>query len=198
MEMDFFKSVENYIDRVEFACKEFRKTIALVQNNRIPDIENHQGDKNDVADIFKPDCSAGDDMATLSNLVDGQTNVSDAGIFPENRKMVDMTSSKDGIALSTKHCQNKNCKGAKPGRHYIKNWPKMIFDVLNGGKEKIGKDIFSELHDTGKIHFKGQVQEKNMKFRFKKILQRLEVDGLVEQVSDEYNASWRWIGGAIM
>lgn len=198
MGIDLFSGMDDYFAKVEFVCKEVRRTIALAKNNQALDIKNPPAEKIDPEKIFQTTLDIEDDMPSESTFVAGRHEILDDGEVSANNKMVDMTSHK-AITLSGKNRQkvNQGNKEPKIGRHYIKNWDKLIFNVLNG-KEKKGSDIFDELHDTDKIHFKGEGQKKLRRYSFNKIMQRLKARKLIEQVSDERNAAWRWIGGAIM
>jgi hypothetical protein len=66
------------------------------------------------------------------------------------------------------------------------------------GKDLIGSAIFNELHTKKLIRFKGAAKKDKMYRCFRKTLLRLQKKGLIEQVSNAFNAPWHWIGGALM
>jgi hypothetical protein len=77
------------------------------------------------------------------------------------------------------------------------DWKKDVFNVLNGKQLKLSQ-IFDLMHAQKIVAFHGVAGERKERIRLKVALYKLKRDGYVKQVSDEYDADWIWVGGAIV
>lgn len=190
MVLDLFGDMDEYLAGLEKACKKMRSAIADANTGEVKEAEAASRGNLMPNDLL-------DDITTADfNPISMEAEVPGA-----DHDHVDMTATDTDEKKSEPegHKKSKEPILKQPSkRRYIKDWDKWMYDVLKDGQKKTQSQIFEELHEKGKIHFKGDDQKRKMKIRLKKQLPKLEKKGLIKQISDAYDAPWVWTGGVIM